>query len=283
MQNRQSNWGYRVRASKYWFVRDVLIEDLTALLPRLVSTETLGGIPQRCLDVKDFCAKAHAQDLLALVDNSNATSGLCAAGLFGADLIYEKLDKTLDTIDSHIVAIGLTKKNGLSTDELGHLERYLEAHLVDEEMLELISSALNTVEQRSRAKSDCAQVVSRYLSCHYKIAEVVYVGLEGDRSKSIAARTLRAGFGDTIHFRLTNMNKENIEDFKLAFEHAFKNFNSSYETSLLDLKDSNCKTLSSEGKDYISDKYFELKCIPDLEKGMILAIEETLRGVSVEV
>ena len=66
--------------------------------------------------------------------------------------------------------------------------------------LSLLSGQMEAVEWRVR--SDAAQALACYLSCHPRVTQVRYPGLTPDDDYRRASSTLRCGFGPWVDVRL---------------------------------------------------------------------------------
>ena len=269
MDKRNYSWGYRVRAKYYWYVKGISFTQVKQMISEVVDVEIIpsisAGAPTSCIDIKELSTTT---DKILVVDNSLATCGLCAPGLLGADIIIEYMSYV--ALESSCVAIGIGRDSKLLQGHIAAIEDMFEPYLVNDIDKVMIAQSVGSIAERCRLWSDAAQVVARFLSCHPKVAEIRYVGNEGDPSKEIASRTLRSGFGPLVHFRLKDTSSETTFKFMDEFvvPNACKNQPFTDHPFSIKANLNNPKEL-----------WFEIVCGTWSEKEVILALEKALREI----
>ena len=172
-------------ASRAWVLeRSVL--DALGVLP----VDVLGGVPPRCLDVREAVASARSRGELLAVDLTAVCGVGCPAIRLGAHLV------TLSAGDGLVLVASSADLPRQMLESLDAADMEL-----DHGQCEALSARLDELLPRHRAASDAAQVVAAYLACHPLVREVAYPGLKADATHEIAARTLESGFGPRIGWR----------------------------------------------------------------------------------
>ncbi len=170
---------------------------LAALGPSRV-VALLAERPVSCPDVQAEAQEAHAAGELLVVDATVPTLAGADVVRLGADVAFEQLGEGGERGLAMAPGIALVAAAGDAGEPVRGLLAASRA-VADADGLEAL---LAEREASRRAAADNAQVVAAYLVCHPRVAEVRYPGLRGDPSFSLAASTLRSGFGPVVDFRL---------------------------------------------------------------------------------
>jgi len=180
-------------ASSVWAVRLAADEAASALMrlngaSRLVMPLT--AAPLSCVDLRALGFEAHCDEWALVVDATDCGVSGCACERLGAHASVTGLDD-----EACLVAVARDAEQALC----GVVEWASALPALDE-------AELSTLVARSRrywhAASDEAQVVTAYLGCHPRVAELRYPGSRKDPSFAVAARTLQGGFGPFVDLRL---------------------------------------------------------------------------------
>lgn len=193
-------WSKRLGAARTWIVPGGTEHLGHAFGDAAVVEETLGRTPISCADIRADAARAEEAGRFLVVDNTEAGSFGCPAVRLGAAIAVESLDSVLGWLGSGLIAVSVA-------EQVPDAARELVASLdgrprLSERMCEELARALLSFDARRRGACDAAQVAASYLACHPKVVEVRYPGLRSDPSYAVAARTLEAGFGPIVDFRL---------------------------------------------------------------------------------
>jgi O-acetylhomoserine (thiol)-lyase len=204
---------------------------LTDEKTRLVFGETIGNPKLNVLDVEAWAAAAHEQGLPLILDNTVPTP--IGARIFeqGADIAVHSLTKF---IGGHGTSIGGALVDSGKFDWVAHGERFpglttpdpsyhgvvwsdalAEAAYIGRARTVLLRNTgaalspfnaflflqgIETLPLRLERHNANALAVARHLEGHEDVAWVEYPGLEGNRYKAVADRTLRGGYSALVTF-----------------------------------------------------------------------------------
>ncbi len=208
-------WNKRVHCIHSWAVYAFSIDVLAELLDsEIVAIPVLYGAPLRVTDLKSLMqdpSDSNAQnDSLYLVDNTLSSCALCDPGLFGADIVLEKIN--IDTIDRPIWIAGIPKNSRVTHEQIDILNRHFAPHQLDLSDYEF-RDAISRFEKKVKADSDLAKITYEYLSCHPSIGYVSYLGSKDHVDYSVSTKTLRGGFSGYIDFMLRDTAPKSILSF----------------------------------------------------------------------
>jgi O-acetylhomoserine (thiol)-lyase len=203
---------------------------------KLVFAETLGNPKINVVDIRAWADQAHAQGLPLIVDNTAPTPYLCRPFDLGADVVVHAATKYIGGHGTSIGGVivdagsfdwaghaerfpGLTQPDGayhgvVWTEAVGNLAYIIRARTV---LLRntgaavaplnswLFLQGLETLHLRMERHSENALKVAEYLQGHDAVSWVSYPGLDGDRYREVADRTLSGrGYGGLVSFGVTS-------------------------------------------------------------------------------
>ena len=212
---------------------------------KAVFGETLANPALTVLDIEKLARIAHAHNVPLIVDNTFATPILCKPFSFGADIIIHSTSKYMD---GHAVQVGgvivdsgnfdWTSGNFpdiTGPDESYHGISYTEtygksAYIIKARMqlmrdfgvypaahsAFLLNLGLETLAIRMKQYCENAMAVAEYLSGSNYVEKVIYPGLKGDASYSLAQKYLKGASG-VISFIIKG-GKENAVRFMNALQ-----------------------------------------------------------------
>jgi len=212
---------------------------------KAVFGETLANPALTVLDIEKLARIAHAHNVPLIVDNTFATPILCKPFSFGADIIIHSTSKYMD---GHAVQVGgvivdsgnFDWTNGNFPDITGPDESYhgisytetygKSAYIIKARMqlmrdfgvypaahsAFLLNLGLETLAIRMKQYCENAMAVAEYLSGSNYVEKVIYPGLKGDASYSLAQKYLKGASG-VISFIIKG-GKENAVRFMNALQ-----------------------------------------------------------------
>ncbi len=204
-------WNKRVHCIHSWSVYSFSLEVLSQVLQADVEeVSVLEGVPLRTVPLKSRCASEQNDATLYLVNNTLSTCSLCAPGLFGADIVLEKL--SLDFLERPIYCIGIPKTSRVTPEQIRALNEHFAPFQLDLCSTDL-EDALAFYDEYIKRESENAKVVYEFLSCHPKVGYISYIGSREHKDYSVSSSTLRGGFGGIIDFMLEDTSPKNVLSF----------------------------------------------------------------------
>ena len=176
-------------------------------------TQSLGGSPIWCPDLRRLGAKAHDRHIALVVDNSLPTSFGCMCIGRGANLALEGLGNMFGEEGQGLVAVSLSRDVWQLLP--GIYERIEALRAPSATSFPDWENLVADFTMRRRRENDAASVVANYLRCHPCIAHVWYPGLLHDSenpgsldSRNAAAPSmLLGGFGPFVDWRFVAQTK----------------------------------------------------------------------------
>ncbi len=163
---------------------------------KLVYLETPTNPMLKIIDLARAISAAHANDAIAVVDNTFATPINQRPIEFGADLVVHSATKYLGGHDDAMGGVLIGRKDLVS---IVFEHREICGAVLSAFSAYLLLRGMKTLDLRVRKQNETGMAVARFLNAHSKVSSVFYPGLEDHDKHGIAKRQM-SGFGGMLSF-----------------------------------------------------------------------------------
>lgn len=166
---------------------------------KLLWLETPSNPLLRVTDIERCATIARAHGVRVVVDNTFATPVLQEPLALGADLTLHSTTKFING-HSDVLGGGVMTNDSVLYDELKFLQNAIGAVPGPQDCF-LILRGIKTLGLRVERHCSNAEVLTRYLAAHEKVARVFYPGLVDQAGHSVARKQMKR-FGAIVSFEL---------------------------------------------------------------------------------